>query len=183
MRRIASAVAVLTTRTNRGPHGVTVSSLSALSREPLLVGICLQRQSASLALLKESRTFAVSVLTASQAEPARRFADPQRPRGRAQFDLVDWEPDPYSGAPLIADALSWLSCRLVTTAAAGDHELLLAEVVEGVARDGHPLLNFGGAMAAVTTLEAAAPPAHRATPDLSTVAVDTPLTRCEGESG
>ncbi|WP_434739577.1 flavin reductase family protein [Micromonospora sp. SH-82] len=181
VRRIASAVAVLTTNTERGPHGVTVSSLSAVSREPLLIGICLQHRSASLALLKESRTFAVSVLAASQTEPARRFADPGRPRGPAQFDVVDWEPDPVSGAPLIADALAWLSCRLTATVTAGDHELLLAEVVEGVARDGRPLLSFGGSLASVSALEATAPPTGR-TADPSADPTPVPPPR-EGETG
>jgi flavin reductase (DIM6/NTAB) family NADH-FMN oxidoreductase RutF len=144
LRRIASGVGVLTVRSGPDLHGTTVSSLTAVSRDPLLVGLCLVHDSMGLALLKACRTFAINVLDTTQTMTARWFADSRRPRGRAQFDRVEWEPDPSSGAPLIDGALAWLSCRLVANVEAGDHELLVAEVVGGSAREGQPLLSFAG---------------------------------------
>ncbi|MBP2706825.1 flavin reductase [Microbispora sp. RL4-1S] len=144
LRRIASGVGVLSVRTGVTMHGTTVSSLTAVSRDPLLVGLCLVHDSVGLGLLKRRRDFAINILNTAQAATARWFADPSRPRGPEQFDRVEWKPDLFSGAPLIDGALAWLSCRLVATVDAGDHELLLAEVVDGAAREGEPLLNFGG---------------------------------------
>ncbi|MFY1634215.1 flavin reductase family protein [Solwaraspora sp. WMMB335] len=152
VRQIASGVAVLTVGTGPAMHGVTVSSLTAVSRDPLLIGLCLHRRSQFLSLLKTHRSFAVSVLDAAQAEPAKWFSNPDRPRGRAQFDRVRWQPDRISGAPLIVGALAWLSARLVRVVDAGDHELLLAEVTGGSAADGQPLLNHGGRLHEVTTM-------------------------------
>ena len=41
---------------------------------------------------------------------------------------------------MIAPCLGWLECRLVATMPAGDHTLVLGEVVEaGVEREGLPL--------------------------------------------
>ncbi|MFY1701792.1 MULTISPECIES: flavin reductase family protein [Micromonospora] len=151
VRLIASGVAVLTLTVGGEMHGVTVSSLTAVSRDPLLVGICLNHRSAFLGLVKSRRLFAVSVLDATQADAARWFADPRRPRGRAQFDQIDWEGDRTSGAPLIGGAMAWMSCRLVTGVDAGDHELLLAEVLQGSAREGRPLLSFQGGLHRVLT--------------------------------
>ncbi|WP_018252061.1 flavin reductase family protein [Salinispora mooreana] len=145
VRRVATGVAVLTVELASTPHGVTVSSLTAVSRDPLLVGFCLHRSSSCLEIVKSCRGFAVSVLNATQTTTARWFADPCRPRGRAQFDGFGWQPDPVSGAPVLADSLAWISCRPVANIDAGDHELLLAEVVGGSTRDdGQPLLSFAG---------------------------------------
>lgn len=144
LRRIASGVGVLSVRSDVTMHGTTVSSLTAVSRDPLLVGLCLVHDSVGLGLLKHRRVFAINILNTAQVAMARWFADPSRPRGPAQFDPVEWKPDRFSDAPLIDGALAWLSCRLVTTVDAGDHELLLAEVVDGTAREGEPLLNFAG---------------------------------------
>lgn len=144
LRRIASGVGVLSVRSGATMHGTTVSSLTAVSRDPLLVGLCLVHDSVGLSLLKSRRTFAISVLNTGHETTARWFADPSRPHGPAQFDRVEWVPDRFSGAPLIEDALAWLSCRLVATVDAGDHELLIAEIVDGTAHEGEPLLSFAG---------------------------------------
>jgi flavin reductase (DIM6/NTAB) family NADH-FMN oxidoreductase RutF len=45
-----------------------------------------------------------------------------------------------SGTPVLADALGWLECRLLTTVPAGDHTVALGEVLAaGVEREGEPL--------------------------------------------
>ncbi|WBB95646.1 flavin reductase family protein [Solwaraspora sp. WMMA2080] len=157
VRQIASGVAVLAVDTGRAMHGVTVSSLTAVSRDPLLVGLCLHRGSQFLSLLQAHRSFAVSVLDATQAEPAKWFSDPRRPHGRAQFEHVPWQPDRISGAPFIVGALAWLSARLVRIVDAGDHELLLAEVTGGSVGRGRPLLNHAGRLHEVTTMTLVSP--------------------------
>src|SRR5439155_3780346 len=40
------------------------------------------------------------------------------------------KPAPISGAPLLADALGWVECRVVATLPSGSHTLVLGEVVE-----------------------------------------------------
>jgi len=145
LRRFASGVAVLTYLEGDEAHGTTVSSVTAVSRDPLLIGACLRQGSQFARLVAtEGQRFAVNVLDARQAVVAGWFANGDRPPGLAQFDAVDWKPDGYSGAPLISGSLAWLSCRLVNRVGAGDHLVLLAEGVDGVIGDGTPLLSFAG---------------------------------------
>jgi flavin reductase len=145
LRQVASGVAVLTFWYGKDAHGTTVSAVTAVSREPLLVGVCLRRDSLFAQLVSSgSQRFGINVLSAPQANLASWFADPQRPPGLAQFDYLDWEPDTFSGAPLITGSLARLGCRLTNWFEAGDHHLLVAEVMSGAPGDGTPLLSFAG---------------------------------------
>ncbi|GLZ39227.1 flavin reductase family protein [Actinokineospora sp. NBRC 105648] len=145
LRKLASGVAVLTFRDGDRAHAATVSSVTAVSRDPLLLGTCLRVGSVFADLVREpGARFAVNILGAHQAAFASWFADPRRPRGLAQFDCVDWTPDPYSGAPLIAGSLAGLGCGLRSHTPAGDHHLLVAEVFAGVPGEGAPLLSYAG---------------------------------------
>ncbi|SCF38318.1 flavin reductase family protein [Micromonospora mirobrigensis] len=144
VRQIASGVAVLTVRHGQAVHGTTVSSLTAVSREPLLVAACLHRRSSFTDLALAARRFSVNVLGSAQALVAGWFADPDRPAGAAQFDCVRWRPDPAGGGPLIDGSLASFSCALVDCVTAGDHRILLAEVTAGAAGEGSPLLHFSG---------------------------------------
>lgn len=146
VRQFASGVAVLTLADERGAHGTTVSALAAVSREPLLIGVCLNPGSSFLRRVRDRQWFSVNVLGAEQAPLARWFANPQRPRGSAQFDGIRYRTDPASDAPLIDGALSHLTCRLNRCLPAGDHVLLLATVVSGEAGAGFPLLCFARAL-------------------------------------
>jgi flavin reductase (DIM6/NTAB) family NADH-FMN oxidoreductase RutF len=64
----------------------------------------------------------------------------------AQFDVVDWEPGPATGAPLLAGALAWLECALSSVHDGGDHLILVGRVLGlGAAEKRNALLFFGGA--------------------------------------
>ena len=69
----------------------------------------------------------MSVLGRDQGDLARRFAA----HGRAyatQFDGVATTPAP-SGAPVLDGSLVWLDCRTVAQHEAGDHTIVVGEVV------------------------------------------------------
>lgn len=145
LRKLASGVAVLTYRDGDRAHAATVSSVSAVSRDPLLLATCLRRGSVFAELVRGvGSRFAVNILDARQAAMASWFADPDRPRGLAQFACVDWSPDPFSGAPLIEGSLAALGCQIRSSLPAGDHYLLVAEVFTGVPGEGAPLLSYAG---------------------------------------
>jgi flavin reductase (DIM6/NTAB) family NADH-FMN oxidoreductase RutF len=163
LRRVASGVAVLTFWHGAEAHGTTVSAVTAVSVEPLLVGVCLRGDSRFARMVGcVGQRFAVNVIGADQARLASWFADPGRPHGLAQFDYVDWEPDAFSGAPLITGSLARFGCRLVDVFSAGDHNLLLAEVMNGAAGDGLPLLSFAGQLHDGILRSLPARPAHPA---------------------
>jgi len=164
VRQFASGVAVLTVAHGGRVQGTTVSAMTAVSRQPLLIGACLRPESVFMRLVGDRRRFAVNVLTARQAQLAGWFADPERPSGPAQFGCVDWEPDPFSGAPLISGSLARLGCRLTASIPVGDHHLLLAEVVSGSTEEGSPLLSFAGRLHDGLLRRLPPGPAHPAAP-------------------
>jgi len=89
-----------------------------------------------------ARRFVVNVLSGRQAALADWFADPRRPSGYGQFAPVDWTPDPVCAAPLLRGAVAWLDCQFMVSHPAGDHSILLAEVLGGTIGAGDPLLSF-----------------------------------------
>jgi len=144
VRRFATGVGVVTVWHGDAVQGTTVSSVTAISQDPLMIGVCLSTQSSITQVLHEARRFAVNVLSTAQASLAGWFADPDRPRGLAQFDRLEWEPDAFSGAPWIGGSLASMGCHLTATIPAGDHNLLFGEVITARTGEGAPLLHFTG---------------------------------------
>jgi flavin reductase len=143
-RRLATGVCVLTAAHQGAVHGTTVSAVSAVSRDPLLISVCLRTGSTFTELAGTAGRFTANLLTSRQALVADWFANPARTANYGQFALLDWQPDPVTGAPALRNTLATLSCRITARHPAGDHDLIIAEVVDGVNGAGSPLLNFDG---------------------------------------
>ncbi|WP_424923279.1 flavin reductase family protein [Amycolatopsis arida] len=144
MAQFATGVTVLTAG-GRDGHGMTANAFSSVSLDPPLVLCCVSRAARMHEAIMAAQSFAVSILGAEQQELARYFADWKRPRGRAQFDAVDWQRGPRTGAPLLTGALAWLECELVKVYAGGDHSIFLGEVLDCSRGTGpEALLFFGG---------------------------------------
>lgn len=145
VRRFTTGVAVLTVWHGESAHGATVSSVTTLSKEPLLIGASLRSGSAFTQVVGAARRFALNVLSDRQVALAGWFAGPERPYGLAQFDRLDWEPDTFSGAPWIDGSLASAGCWVNAIIPTGDHDLILAEVITARLSDnGAPLLHFTG---------------------------------------
>ncbi len=145
LRRVAAGVTVFTVNQGGLRHGTTVSAVAAMSRDPLILGGCLRRDSVFAAMVRAVGRFSVNVLGSTQWAEARRFADPARPAGDAQFAGLPWSTDVFTGAPLIGGSLAHLSCRALRWHPVGDYDLLLAEVIGGdPGASGTPLLSFTG---------------------------------------
>ena len=53
------------------------------------------------------------------------------PAGADRFEGVAWGPAPRSAAPVLADAIAHMECRVVSRMETADHWVTYAEVVEG----------------------------------------------------
>ena len=138
--RFATGVAVLTVADASGsPHGLTVNSFTSVSAAPPLVLVCVDNGCSLLPLFQGASHFGVSFLAEHQQDISARFAFvPER-----RFDGVDWTSG-LNGAPLVNGTLGWLECRIQQRIPAGDHVILLGEVVNaGSLTDGEPLVYFG----------------------------------------
>ena len=90
-------------------------------------------------MIQEGGCFGVNVLHAGQQALSNRFASKKDEWTR--FDGVETFAG-RTGAPLLADALVNLDCRLVAVHDAGDHLLCVGEIEQAEVREGEPLLYF-----------------------------------------
>jgi flavin reductase (DIM6/NTAB) family NADH-FMN oxidoreductase RutF len=134
MGSFPTGVTVVTMASDDGSmHGLTVNSFTSVSLDPMLVLVCLDQASRGAGLIERAGAFVVNVLSAGQQEVSRRFADRRRPAGPAMFDGVPFEPG-ATGCPVLADATASFDCRLRQSHRAGDHVIVLGEVVALVHR-------------------------------------------------
>ena len=125
-------------------HGMTANSFTAVSLDPLLILICVDRQARMLAVLDRTQRFGVSVLKDTQRAISEFFALPEQDPAaeRALGIRFHWTP---SGIPVLGEALVQLTCRVASSHVAGDHTIFLAEVDTAEVFEGEPLLFFRGA--------------------------------------
>jgi flavin reductase (DIM6/NTAB) family NADH-FMN oxidoreductase RutF len=139
MGHFATGVTVVTTYQDGEIYGMTANAVTSLSLNPPLVLVAVDKGAAMHASLTASRSFAINILRADQEALSRRFAM----RGPKEVTDLNWM-HAVSGAPILADALAYVDCRLAELLPGGDHDIFIGEILAGDARDGSPLLYFGG---------------------------------------
>jgi len=129
----------LTVKVAGEDHGMTANWAMQSSFEPPMVAVSIENTSKTIGLIRDAHHFAVNVLLHGQRDLAAKLG---RTSEQAPNKLkgIKTKPAPASGAPILADALGWVECRVVATLPSGDHTLVLGEVVEaGVEHDGAAL--------------------------------------------
>ena len=133
----ATGVAVVTVAAGDGAAGMTLNSFVSVSLDPLMVLVSLAHGSRTLAAVEQVDLFAVSFLMRSQREVALRFA---RRGGVFPYYLVE-ERD---RCLFVRGALGQLACSVVSRVPAGDHDLVVGQVVALRREDGEPLVFHRG---------------------------------------
>lgn len=133
MASVATPVSVVTTHAGGRPHGTTVSAFASLSMRPPMLLISLQDTSHLLSLLRVGSRLGVNVLESQQADLAARFAS----RADDKFAGVDWVLT--DGAPALPGSHAWVGLQVAQLVPAGDHVLVLGDVVSAVSGENLPL--------------------------------------------
>ncbi len=137
MGQFATGVAIVTTR---GPAGLTTNAFSSLSLDPMLVLVCLDLESRTLAAVRAHERLAVNVLSATQRELAVRFS------GKAahadKFEDVAWREE--AGVPVLDGTVAWVAGPVHELIPGGDHVIAIAAAEAFGAPGGTPLLFHGG---------------------------------------
>jgi flavin reductase (DIM6/NTAB) family NADH-FMN oxidoreductase RutF len=115
----------------------TASALMQPSYQPLIIAIAINPEHASYPILRSSAGFAISVLAQSQMDLARRFGTSAAP-GTDKMNGVAWRAA-RRGAPILSEALAFFECAVQADIPAGDHRIVLGEVLDGA------VLNSAGA--------------------------------------
>lgn len=134
----ATGVAVITTRTPDGdPHGCTTNALTSLSLDPLLLLVCFDHESRTLAAVREAGRFCVNILATGEERISRRFAT----KDSDKFDEVTTRE--VDGVPVLESGLAWAVCEVEQEVAGGDHAVVVARPVAGGTGTGDaPLIFF-----------------------------------------
>lgn len=140
----ASGVVIVTGMDEGQPVGLTCQSFFSVSLEPPLIAFAPSKQSKSWPRMATSRGICVNILAAKQQCIAQVFAK----SGADKFAEVEWVPA-HHGAPRLLDALVGLDCHIRDIHEAGDHWLIVAEVLETQVGTGQPLLFYRGSFSGI----------------------------------
>lgn len=136
-----TGVTVVTTLDGEGnPKGFTANSFTSVSLDPPLVLVCIDRSARSFSAYNEAHYFAISILADTQRKISNIFAG----KSSNKFDHVKWRAG-HSGSPIIDKSIAYLDCSVHDRYVAGDHMILIGEVLEFEHQAANPLGFWGGA--------------------------------------
>ncbi|MFD8964024.1 flavin reductase family protein [Streptomyces sp. NPDC059568] len=145
--QLPTGVTVVTTSGPGGaePSGMTASAVCSLSLDPLLVLLCLNNHSNTLARIRAGGSFAISILGHDQTQVAERFANSDV----SQTDRFARTPHHHADdLPVLTGALAWLTCHVAQTYPGGDHTIVTGHVRRlgsGQSAGGRPLVRHSRA--------------------------------------
>src|SRR6266496_3378142 len=127
LRQFPYGLYVITVAHGGEEHGMTANWVTQAAFEPPMVVAAVENTSRTIGMIRDAHHFAINVLQQGQRELAGKLERtseqaPQKLKG------IKTKPAPVSGAPVLADALGWVECRVVATLPSGDHTLVLGEV-------------------------------------------------------
>ncbi len=138
--RVPSGLFVLTARRDGRETGVLTSWVQQCSFEPPQVTVALRHGRDVAAWLTPGAGLVLNILDDTQTDMIAHFGKGFA-AGEPAFEGLDVE-RPDGGPPVLREALAYLACRVTGRCEAGDHDLVIAEVVGGrLLNDGHPMVH------------------------------------------
>jgi len=128
-RRLTAGVYVIGVAEGERRNAFTAAWLMQVSFDPLLLALSVNPGHASYPLLVGGGGFAVSVLSREQVHLAKHFGT-RSARETDKLAGIAWRSG-GTGAPILADAVAYLECRLTQRIAAGDHEIVIGRPIAG----------------------------------------------------
>jgi 3-hydroxy-9,10-secoandrosta-1,3,5(10)-triene-9,17-dione monooxygenase reductase component len=135
MSRFTTGVTVVTTHHDGQDWGMTCNSFNTVSLDPAMVLWSIRKEANSHHAFTQSGSYLVNVLQADQKDTALRFATgPQSQR----FADQACERTEHNNVKLMG-SVAWFECRLTQIVSAGDHDILIGEVMHFGSQDGEGL--------------------------------------------
>lgn len=138
MSRLPSGVSVVTTQVGDVPMGMTASSVTPLSLDPLQLLVCVGNHLFTRKAIADHGRFGVSILGEDHHGLAKQFA--------SQGDRFAGVPlDTEHGVPVLQDAIATIVCEVAHEFPGGDHTIFVGTVVHfGHDDEARPLVHCCG---------------------------------------
>jgi 3-hydroxy-9,10-secoandrosta-1,3,5(10)-triene-9,17-dione monooxygenase reductase component len=140
MGAFPTGVAIIATEWAGRLFGATINSLTSVSLTPCMLLFCTNEGSATGMAIRKRGLFSVNILGQHQSDLSARFTGEQR--NRFEDIAVAFSAD---GLPLLEGAAAQLCCRVTAIHKAGDHDIVLGEVLSGKEAACNPLVFHKGA--------------------------------------
>ena len=150
----ASGITVIAGHDGDEPLGFTCQSFYSVSTDPPLISFSVMVTSATYPRIRETGKFSVNVLSRAQQPISNQFAR----KGTDKWAGIAWKMSEGRN-PVIDGTLTWLDCEIVAEHRAGDHHIVIGQVLTIGPKDRHadePLVYFKGGYRHLNDLGASA---------------------------
>lgn len=146
-----SGVVAIAAQVEGEPVGMVASTFTSVSMDPALVSICMQNTSGTWPRLRDCPTLGLSLLAEGHDTACISLSSKHGDR----FAGVEWDVS-GAGSVFLNGSVAWLDCRLHVEVPAGDHLIVLFEIV-GLRADPtlSPLVYHGSRFHRLASLEPA----------------------------
>lgn len=126
--RLVTGVCVITTSAGGHDYAMTANAVTSVSLDPVLLLVCVHQEARFHEAVQVAGAWGVSILADRARQHAGWLATPGRPL-HGQLDLVPHHRGTVTGVPLLEDSLATFECRTRDLHPAGDHTIVVGEVV------------------------------------------------------
>jgi steroid delta-isomerase-like uncharacterized protein len=140
-RKFVTGVTVVAGIGNDGnPYGLVVNAFMSVSLSPPTIMVCISKTSRSHEMLLGAKAFSVNILSAEQADIAKRFASSEY---ADKFAGVAWRAGAL-GAPLLSGCAASFEAQICECIRASTHTVLVGLVSSAGASEQAPLVYMAG---------------------------------------
>jgi flavin reductase (DIM6/NTAB) family NADH-FMN oxidoreductase RutF len=143
MRLLAGGVTIVASAFEGKRSGLTATAVCSLALSPARILASINVSGHTFGVVTQSRCMSINLLAKDHKPLAERFAAKRAARDEDRFIYGDWQ-TLATGAPLLADALAALDCRVTDIIPMDSHAILIGvveDILFGPARE--PLIHFG----------------------------------------
>jgi flavin reductase (DIM6/NTAB) family NADH-FMN oxidoreductase RutF len=138
--KFLTGVTVVTTLDQHDiPVGFTANSFTSVSLDPPLVSVCLAQSAGLASVFRQAKSFAINILSSEQETVSNSFASKNEDR----FAHIHWT-EKSTGSPIIEGSAAWIDCKMNEQLPAGDHMILIGQIVNAEKTARHPLGYYQG---------------------------------------
>ncbi|WP_391123358.1 flavin reductase family protein [Psychrobacillus sp. L3] len=146
MGSFATGVTVITTEVDKVVHGMTANAFMSVSLHPKLVSISIGENARMLQHIKDSKQFAINILSSNQQNQSKQFAGQLKSESEVTFTY-------FKGLPILEDSLAVITCDLNSEYVVGDHTIFIGNVTGVKLEQKDPLLFSQGKYRELKELE------------------------------